>query len=107
MNQIEYKPTTSRLFQSRIIKFALIGIAVVLAVDLVAKALILWISWKLSAGGFSGVDESIILKILEVLDVKSIGAVGTITTTVIARYAVRESTGNIAAGLSAGKEADK
>lgn len=93
-----------KLLNSRIIKFSLISIGVVLFIKILSLGIILYIVEGLKQGTFPMELKDILLRIVEVVNVSSIGAIGTIATAVIARYGIREATGNLS---SNGKVDDK
>lgn len=101
MEQIKHNPTTNKIFSSRIIKFALIGIFCLMVIKGVNLWLYTWITNMVASGIFmeNEVSEEILLKILGILDIGIVGGITTIVTAVIARYGLRESTGNIGAGM--------
>ena len=102
MEPLTFKKTTNKLRESRLIKFALIGICIILFLKVLSLALSFYIIVNLNNKGFPGVSENTINMIIGSLNVKGTGAIATITTAIIARYGFRESTGNIAVGM--GKE---
>ena len=105
MSQLTYNTTSNRLFSSRIIKFALIGILALLLVKGVNLYLYHWVTNLIISGAFedANISEGILLKILSMVDVGIVGGISTIVTAVIARYGLRESTGNIGSGMQASK----
>lgn len=107
MKPFDFKSTTNKLKASRIIKFALMSILAIMLIKGIAYGISFWILLTLKNSGFGEGSETIILKILEVLDVQAVPAIGTISTAVIARYAFRESTGNIGAGMANTKGVDQ
>lgn len=97
----EHKPTTNRLMNSRVIKVGLIGILCLMVIQGISWGIVWWIVRQMAAGGFDLSPESgyapILLQLVEILGgVSVVAAIGTIVTALIARYGLRESTGNLA-----------
>lgn len=97
---MNYKETTNKLGTSRIIKFALIGIGILLFLRMVSFGLTSWLIVlvkDLDYGEQFKVDAY--LRIVDLLTVPVSGAIATIITAVIARYGLREASGNVAEGI--------
>ena len=96
----EYKPTTNKLLSSRLIKFSLIGIGVLFALRTVSFIITVWILMLVK--DLTAEDQFKIeafLKIADLIAIPVAGAIATIITAIIARYGLRESSGNIADGF--------
>lgn len=92
-----FKKTTNKLKNSRVIKIALCGIGAILLIKGASLLFTLYMIHALKDGGFEQINDQVLIQIMEVLNVKATGAIATVTTAVIARYGIRESTSNIAA----------
>ena len=103
-----YQNTTNRLFASRIIKFAVLAILILVLIQAAALAGAWWVIREivqLPTGQPEKVDA--LQRIAELLlGFSAIGAIATIVTAVIARYGFREATQNIGQGLAKEGEGD-
>lgn len=97
---MKYKATTNKLFNSRIIKFSIFGILILLFLKIISFAMTSWLiilinniepEYEFKINAF--------LKIVDLLTVPISGAIATIITAVIARYGLREASGNVASGI--------
>jgi len=95
---LEYKPTTNKLTESRMIKFALIGIAVLLVVQIIAYGFSWWVAQQIIEAEPEKVAA--LQRIAEILlGIPGGGGIATIITAVVARYGLREATGNLGEGM--------
>jgi hypothetical protein len=103
---MDYKETTNRLGNSRIIKIAIIGVSVLLLIRGLSYILAMWVVRQIVMIDQTAVEKIIALqRIAELLlGVSVVGAIGTIITAVIARYGAREATRNIGEGLGKGQK---
>ena len=95
----EYKPTTNKLNKSRLIKVGLIGVFSLLLIQGVSWGFMLYILKGIQSGLYDLKIESISIilgKYLDILGaVNVVAGIGTIITAIIARYGLREMTGNL------------
>ena len=103
MKGFEYKDTTSKLWKSRLIKFSLIAIGCLMIIWGYSQVMIYWIMNGIATGLWDMTIESVSVAVADTLHdyrvVSVITAIATITTAVIARYGIRETTGNLGAGM--------
>jgi len=95
---MDYKPTTNRLGDSRIIKFAVIGIAAIIIVQIAAYGIGVWVTRLLSVAEENRITA--LQRVAEILfGIPGSAGIAGIVTAVIARYGLREATGNIGEGI--------
>lgn len=97
---MHYKQTTNKLFQSRLIKFAFIGIVFLVLLRLLSFIMTAWL--VLIIQNLEQTEEfkmDALIRIADLLAIPVAGSIATIVTAIIARYGLRESSGNIASGM--------
>ena len=97
---MHYKQTTNKLFQSRLIKFAIIGIVFLVLLRIISFIMTAWL--VLIIQNLEQTEEfkiDALIRIADLLAIPVAGSIATIVTAIIARYGLRESSGNIANGM--------
>lgn len=109
MEGFTHERTTNRLRESRIIKLWIYSTIFNVIVFIASLLMFRWINLLILNGAYAetGLEGDSLLQILKITMIAVLPSQTTITTAVIARYGLREATGNIGAGMAVQGNTDK
>ena len=97
---MHYKETSNKLSSSRVIKFSLIGIITLIVLRFISFGLTSWLIVLIDRTEPQYIYKiDAFLKLADLLSIPIAAAIATVVTAVVARYGLREATGNVADGM--------